>query len=192
MKIIFSTTLLLTILCSSIFSKVVAQTKIKTPEFKNTIGLLSVDKKAISQLEKKDGRIISKAKALGFGGETYSLTISGNSSGIQLENSDHTFIVKLPDNDTDPKMYVNLFKFEVNKSNRTVKIGKGNVMGMGGSKSTDITKANLIFTKVEDGIYLITTTETLPKGHYGFVLDFSSKGGFESKQNLMVFAFDVN
>jgi hypothetical protein len=168
---------------------VTAQSNLPVPEFKNTINQVDTTQKVLKNLEKANAEVDLKVKGLGYGGSELYLKISGSESSVTLQPSQATFVVKLPDLDTDPSTYVDLYKFDSDKDRRRVKIASRKLTGK--TRNVDIPNVDLSFAKISAGCYLITISETLKKGNYGFILDISSTGGFGSKQSTTVFAFDI-
>jgi hypothetical protein len=169
-----------------------AQGKYPAPEFKNTISQLDTLSKKLKNLEKAAAELDIKIKGLGYGGSESFLKISGLQSSVVLPSSQATFIVKLPDADTDPSTYIELYNFEADQDRRRVKIASRKMMGK--TRNVSVPTVSLGFSKIVSGIYLITTNQPLKKGSYGFVLDpasLSSGLALGSKQSATVFAFDI-
>lgn len=170
-----------------------AQQQYPLPEFKNTINQIDTVKLNLKDLEKINAEIDIKIKGFGYGGSESYLKLSGIKSTVDFQISEAVFIIKLPDAETDPSTYVELYKFESDKDRRKVKLSSRKLSGR--SKNVDIHKLELIFKKITPGNYLITVPKELVAGNYGFVIDPSSiSSGFTlgSKSSAIVFAFDLN
>jgi hypothetical protein len=169
-----------------------AQGKYPAPEFKNTINQLDTLSKKLKSLEKAAAELDIKVKGLGYGGSESFLKISGLQSSVVLPSSQAVFIVKLPDADTDPSTYIELYSFEADQDRRRVKIASRKMMGK--TRNVSVPTVSLAFSKIVSGVYLITTNQPLKKGSYGFVLDPASLNSglsLGSRQSATVFAFDI-
>lgn len=181
---------ILLITTSLILSNSIAQLNIPVPEFKNTIKQVDTSKKTLQNLEKAIGGFDRKIKALGYGGSEIYLRLNGIGSSVTFESTQATFVIKLPDSDTDPSSYVELYKFDSKRNKREVIVSK---MGyLGGVKTADIPKVDLIFSKISPGSYLITMSKALAKGSYGFIFDPASIVKQAATVSATVFAFDIN
>lgn len=161
-----------------VMTHTMAQSNLPIPEFTNTINQVDTIQKVLKNLEKKTAEFDLKIKGLGYGGSESYLSVSGNESSVALQSSQAVFIVKLPDTDIDPTSYVILYKFKSDKDKRRVKIASRKFMGQ--ARNIDIPTVDLSFTKISAGCYLITSSQPLKNGSYGFVLNA-----------LTVFAFDI-
>ncbi len=182
--------LLFTVMTGFINSK--AQGKYPAPEFKNTVSQLDTLSKKLKSLEKASAELDIKIKGLGYGGSESFLKISGLQSSVVLPSSQAVFIVKLPDADTDPSTYIELYSFESDQDRRRVKIASRKMMGK--TRNVTVPTVSLGFSKIISGVYLITTHQPLKKGSYGFVLDPASLNSglaLGAKQSATVFAFDI-
>ncbi len=169
-----------------------AQGKYPAPEFKNTISQLDTLSKKLKNLEKASAELDIKIKGLGYGGSESFLKISGLQSSVLLPSAQAVFIVKLPDAETDPSSYIELYSFESDQDRRRVKIASRKMMGK--TRNVTVPTVSLGFSKVVSGVYLITTNQPLKKGSYGFVLDPASLNSglaLGAKQSATVFAFDI-
>jgi hypothetical protein len=185
--------IILCITACTLLTQVKGQINLPLPEFKNTINQVDTVNKTLKNLEKASAEVDIKIKGLGYGGSETYLKISGKESSVTLEGGQATFVVKLPDADTDPTTYVELYKFDSDKDRRRVKIGSRKMLGK--TRNVDIPNVDLTFSKITSGCYLITVTQPLKKGSYGFVVDpasITSGVTLGSKQSATVFAFDFN
>ncbi len=175
-----------------LFLQLTAQQSLPVPEFKNTINHVDTINKTLRNLEKATAEVDIKIKGLGYGGSESFFKVSGKESSIVLESGQAFFVVKLPDADTDPTTYVELYKFESDKDRRRVKIGSRKLLGK--TRNVEIPNVNLSFSKISAGCYLITVAQILKKGNYGFVIDpasITSGVTLGSKHSATVFAFDI-
>lgn len=167
-----------------------AQLVLPVPEFKNTVNQVDTVNKSLSGLEKTTALLDGKFKAFGLGGKDIFLNIKNSTSTISLDQNQTNFVVKLPDAETDPSTFIELYKFEIKKDSRIVKIGKRNLMA--NAKQVDVYKPEIIFTKIIPGSFLITPLHPLTSGSYGFMFSSDVQSlGQSVKESTNVFAFDV-
>jgi len=130
-----------------------------------------------------------KIKALGLGGSNLYLKLLGNHSSVVVEQA--TFVVKMPDADTDPSSYVGLYKFNVEKDKRELLIAGQKAFG-NFNNNPNMPVMPLNFSKIIPGVYLITVQRELTHGSYGFVFDPDTLVKQASGMTATVFAFDIN
>ena len=174
-----------------VFNCTNAQSNIPTPEFKNTINHVDTIINKLSTLEKVNGKLNQKKKVFGFAGIYINLSLFGKSSTVSFDQNQATFVVKLPDADTDPSVYVELYRFTIDWDNRIALVSA--IKATGGSKQAPSPKVDLAFTKIIPGVYLVTIPQNLAKGNYGFLLDAPSllKQANEFS-GATIYAFDIN
>lgn len=176
-----------------VFTYTTAQLNIPIPEFKNTINQVDTSKKILKILEKVAAELDIKITGLAGASDSY-LKISGSQSSVTLQSSEATFVVKLPDSDTDPATYIELYKFDSDKDRRRVKISSRQMFGK--TKNVNIPKVDLTFLKISASNYLITIPQMLKRGNYGFIVDpasvIPSGATLGSNHTGTVFAFDIN
>ena len=166
--------------------------KVELPEFKNTIYIADTVNSKNLQLEKVTAEIDIKIKSFGYGGSDQSLKIANNKSTVELSDNQAVFIVKLPEPDIDPSTYIELYSLTNESDRRSVKLSSREMFGK--TRNVKPTIIELVFTKIETAIYLITPKNQIIKGSYCFLTDPSAiKSGVSvmSSKSTLVFAFDI-
>jgi hypothetical protein len=184
---------LLSMLTAGLLSLAVIQAKaqeptVPAPEFKNKVMFVKKD----NTLESLDNTDLSTDLKSKITGSDVFLKAMGTTASVSHSGSPkNRFIVKL-DTDTDPESAVELMQFTADKTARRILV---NAMASTG-KAKDITlpKFKLNFTKLADGVYLITPQEQLPDGEYVFIINrpsISVLGAAGGSQSMKGFCFFV-
>jgi hypothetical protein len=190
MKHLSKTVFTLLIFLSTLSLNASSQSTLPVPEFKNTVNQIDTAQKTLAGLEKTTALLDGKFKAFGLAGKEFFLNVKNISSTISFEPNQAIFIIKMPDSETDPNAFVELYKFEIKKDSRIIKVGKRSLMA--NAKQVDISKPEIVFTKVIPGCYLITTVHPLNSGSYGFMFSADVQSlGVSAKESTTVFAFDI-
>lgn len=161
---------------------------VAVPEFKNKVLVVNKDN-TLADLDNTDLQTEYKAKLTGSG----SVIIKAGNTTSAVKKSgtpEEHYIVKI-DGDTDPADAVELFKYDVQKKNRSIVIMT--VTSVGESQNTELPKQKLKFTKVQDGVWEINTVENLAKGEYFFLVNRPNIDvvGAASGKALKGFSFSV-
>ena len=134
------------------------------PEFKNKVMFVNKTN-TLAELESIALTLSSKA---GFGKGSNYLRVDGVTSSVSHSGTPkNRFIVKI-DPGTDPSTTIYLYKFEVDKKYRKILTG---TVGIGGVKDGKIVTMPLTFTKVSDGVYIVSPKDQLPDGEYVFTVN---------------------
>lgn len=184
MRIIFL--IILTCISSTIAN---AQSSIPVPEFKNSINHVDTVKNTLDNLEKNVGSMSQKIKTLGLRGSDLYLKLLGSHSSVIIEKA--TFVVKLPDSDTDPSSYIALYRLTSDKDKRELLIA-GQKAFSNFNNNANMPKVELNFSKIIPGVYLITVQKELTRGSYGFIFEPETLVKQASGMTATVFAFDIN
>lgn len=118
-------------------------------------------------LERVDGIIELKGKAMGYGGVEMTYSADGLKSSVRTKGENMKFFIKIEDN-SDPSESFVLCPAVVKKSARKFKAVKLNMMGKPVPEST----AHLIYfksKKVKDKIFELWTESPLPSGEYALL-----------------------
>lgn len=135
------------------------------PEFKNKVMFVEADDN-LSELEKTD---LSTSLKIGMvGNANLKIVAKGKEAAVKhAGTTSENYIVKI-EQDMDPEVAVELFKFEKSKKGRSFLVA---AMAMSKDKAIDLPKAKLTFKKVIDGVYMISTKEKLEEGEYCFMIN---------------------
>lgn len=145
----------------------VAQNKIPLPSTISEINYYARSSNTLQSLEKGRASLVTKAKALGYGGSTTNFELPGNKSSFRIAASDSTlFIVTLGDGMGEPSAWFNLFAVTIKKGKR---IGNWvNSKAFAGKNSTgNIVAFNS--RKISGNSFEIILPPGLEKGEYMFV-----------------------
>lgn len=148
-----------------------AQVSVDEPEFAEQILVLKSDSEGIL-LPRESASIKAKAAAslylTGIGKVKSRITLDGNASGVKIGKSNVTrFIVRGADNNTDPKSFISIFKFEVKKNKRQAQIAE--VGTFSGSSVNSLSHIDFNAKKYGESSYLIVI-DNLESGEYGIML----------------------
>lgn len=157
------------------------------PEFKNKVMFVQPDKTLV-ELDRTD---MNSDLHSNFGGHSeVNLVANGKVSSItHAGTTTDKYIVKIEPG-TDPSNSVELFTFEVAKKNRKILVAE---MSMGKDKTVELTKVKLLFTKVADGVYEISTATKLEAGEYCFLVNRPNISifGAANAQSIVGYCFSV-
>lgn len=159
------------------------------PDFKNQPMLLKDGK--LEKLEKQTVEQKVKAKAMGYGGTSSFIMLTGCCSPVVLD-SKPTFVIKVED-DVDPESVIYLRKVaKANKKGRELEMARVSAFAAYGAKGKSVKKndSGLEFTKISDNVYSCVPIEPLTPGEYAF-LNVSQGGAIGGGSNSLVFAFGV-
>ncbi len=143
------------------------------PEFKNVPMLLKADG-SLGKLEKVVAEVKSKTKGFSYGASVVTfVNILGEKSPVVINPADASFIVKLPDADTDPETAWNLTKVIPAKKSRELELAQSAAAmaaAFGGKgKSVKRDDVKLEYEKVEPGVYKFRPVTPLESGtEYAF------------------------
>lgn len=127
------------------------------PDFKNVPMLLKADG-SLAKLEKVVAEVKSKTKGFSYGASVVTfINILGEKSPVVIDPADASFIVKMPDAETDPETAWNLTKVIPAKKTRELELAQsaaaiGAAFGAKG-KSVKRDDVKLEYEKVEPGVY---------------------------------------
>jgi hypothetical protein len=88
----------------------------------------------------------------------------------------------------DPETVVELFKLATDKNSRFIQVGS---ISMGSSKPAELPKQKLSFSKMADGVYMITPREPLSPGEYAFIINRPATVPLGGSASAMGQAFSV-
>jgi len=157
------------------------------PEFKNKVQLVTAENQ-LGDLDNTDLQTDYKPSLSGSG--TARITAGGVKSKVKLSgNITDRFVVKI-DKDTDPADAVELFRFTVEKKMRVIPVV---TIKMGKQRDAELPKQQLKFTKVEDGVWLVSTDAQLSPGEYVFMIERPNIDimGASAGKSLKGFCFNV-
>ncbi len=161
-----------------------AQTKpMPVPEFKNKVMYQKKDS-TLSDLDNTDMQAQYKPSMTGSA-STFIMAAGTTSAVKRVGSPANKFIVKI-DADVDPENVVELLKFTVDKKNRKIIIAS---YVMGTAKDVTLPKQKLTFTKVGDGVWIVSPAAQLEAGEYAFFVNrpnvdiLGSTGGKPIKGN---------
>ncbi|RYE23510.1 MAG: hypothetical protein EOP51_10275 [Sphingobacteriales bacterium] len=168
------------------FSAKAQDTEVPTPEFKNKVMYVKKDNTLV-ELENTD--LQTDLKTSMAGSSKVFIKASGNHASVKHSGSPKNRFVIWIEAGTDPQSAVELLKFDADKKTRKMTV---NTMGL--AKDKEIPKQKLVFTKVKDGVYLISPSTQLEAGEYMFMVnrpnvDFMSAASGNS--GMKGFAFYV-
>lgn len=155
------------------------------PEFKNKVMVLTKN----NTLENLETTTLTYGVKSGFGKGSVFLKADEPHASITYDPaSGNKFIVKIAQ-DTDPETIVTLYNFTVEKKYRKI-VTAG--VGMGSAKDIDLPTAKLNFTKVQDGVYLLSTVKPLEAGEYIFMVNQPLTGPGASEAKGQAFSVPEN
>jgi hypothetical protein len=157
------------------------------PDFKNQPMLLQDGR--LVKLEKQTSEMKTKAKAMGWGGASNFIFLSGENSPVTVP-SNPVFYIKV-DDDVDPETVFYLTKVtKFNKNGREIEMMRVSAFaGYGGKgKSTKEGQIACNYEKVEGTVFKFFPLEPLESGEYAFV---SVSQGTTGSSQSMVYAFGV-
>ncbi|MBX2907755.1 MAG: hypothetical protein KF744_17045 [Taibaiella sp.] len=151
------------------------------PEFKNKVMVLTKN----NTLENLETTTLTYGVKSGFGKGSVFLKADGQHASTTYDpTSGNKFIVKIV-KDTDPETLVTLYNFTVEKKYRKI-VTAG--VGFGNAKDIELPTPKLNFTKVQDGVYIITPVKPLEPGEYIFMVDQPLTGPGASEAKGQAFA----
>ncbi|MBX2904187.1 MAG: hypothetical protein KF872_11600 [Chitinophagales bacterium] len=162
------------------------------PEFKNVPMLLKADG-SLAKLEKQVAEVKSKTKGFSYGASVVTfVNILGEKSPVVIDPSEASFIVKLPDADTDPETAWNLTKVIPAKKSRELELAQSAaaIAGAFGAKGKSVKRDDikLEYEKVEPGVYKFRPVTPLVSGTE-YALQNTISGG---ASNTTVFLFGTS
>lgn len=160
------------------------------PDFKNQPMLLKDGK--LEKLEKQTVEQKMKAKAMGYGGTSSFILLTGCCSPV-VTSSTPTFVIKV-EADVDPESVIFLRKIEkANKKGREIEMSRISAFAAYGAKGKSVKKndSGLEFTKISDGVYSFVPVAPLTPGEYAF-LNVSQGGAMGGGSNSLIYAFGVH
>lgn len=159
----------------------VGQSKNIEPEYIGQVAIINADS-TIMLLQKETTEMKTKTSKWGMlpvpgagalDKSKVNLIVKGASSPTKLSKGSVTLIVKVTDNNVDPKQAFGIFKFEVKKKNRQYLLAEaGLISGMKATTSFNTVESNV--KKYGSNCYLVTI-ENLEAGEYGITTgDFTN------------------
>ncbi len=148
-----------------------AQVTVAEPEFAEQVLVLTSDSEG-TLLPRESGAIKTKAAAslylTGIGKVKSRITLNGPTSQVKVANTGVTrLIVRAIDNNTDPKSFISVFKFEAKSKKRQAQIAE--VGTFTGSSVNSLSNIDFNAKKYGESSYLIVI-DGLDSGEYGILL----------------------
>ena len=168
-----------------------AQVTVEEPEFAEQSLILTSDSEGVL-LPRESASIKTKAGAsmylTGIGKIKSRITLDGNTSKVKVAQGASTrLIVRSVDNRTDPKSFINIFKFEVKKNKRQAQIGE--VGTFTGSSVNSLNNIDFNAKKYGESSYLIVI-DGLEAGEYGILLGDPNNVTEKSQWKVTTFAIE--
>ena len=182
---------ILLLFCAIFTNSIIAQVRVSEPEFAEQIALLTSDTTSVI-LERENGYLKTKAGAslylVGIGKIKSRITIDGAKSISKVLGSKNTrLIIKAEDNKTDPKSFIDIFKFDVYKNKeRRYQIAEAGTLSA--VKSNNLSSIDYVAKKYGETSYLILLADLTP-GEYGIILGDPNKEN--TKNNMKITTFTV-
>jgi len=163
----------------------------KTPDPKFLNHIYYYGKDTLTDLEQASAHMISRTKALGYGGSEGGYSMDGEKSAVRFSSGDNIrFAVKMDVPMGDPSMMMRLYKFTAKKGSREAIVSSQAGRYQKGKNHDDAdTPYNI--EKSGNDTYLITATSKLAPGEYGFLNMMMMRGG-GMKVTYTVFAFGID
>lgn len=160
------------------------------PEFSDETLLLTSDSTSI-KLPRENASINTKASASMYlfeiGKIKSRVTLQGKESSAQVPHTPVIrLIVKAQDNNTDPHSFINIFKFDLKKSERRIQISETGTFS--GSKKNSLAKIDYQAEKYGESSYLLTIQD-LAEGEYGISL--GDPNSLSGKNQLKITTFGI-
>ena len=167
-----------------------AQVSVAEPEFAEQTLILKSDSEGIL-LPRESASIKTKAAAslylTGIGKVKSRITLNGATSNVQVPNEGSArLVVRGVDNNTDPKSFISLFKFEVKGKKRQAQISE--IGTFTGSSVNSLSNIDFNAKKYGEASYLILI-DGLESGEYGILLGDPNK--VTEKNQFKVTTFSV-
>lgn len=148
-----------------------AQVTVAEPEFADQILLLVNDNKGVL-LSRENGTVKAKAGAslylVGIGKVKSRLTLPGKMSTSKVKGGATTrLIIKAKDNETDPRSFVSIMKFEVTGKERRYQLFETGTLSK--TESNNLSSVDFNAKKYGKSSYYVVL-EDLKPGEYGIVL----------------------
>lgn len=148
-----------------------AQVAVEEPEFSDETLMLVSDTEGV-KLKRESATIKTKAGAsliiTGIGKIRSKLTIKGEASASTVKGSSTTrLIVRADDNKTDPTSFINIFKFEIKKGDRTFLLSQLGTFT--GAEECNTSGVEFKAKKYGESSYYIVM-EDLEPGEYGILI----------------------
>ncbi len=166
------------------------QITVEEPEFAEQSLVLTSD--AAGKLLPRENAVLkTKAAAslylTGIGKIKTRITLNGkNSTTIVKKEPTIKLIVKAVDNKTDPKSFINLFKFEVKQNKRQALVSELGTFS--GASENSLSSIDYNAKKYGESSYLISLDNLTP-GEYGMIM--GDPNALTKKNTLMVTTFRV-
>lgn len=162
------------------------------PEFAEQIALLTSDTTSVI-LERENGYIKTKAGAslylTGIGKIKSRITIDGIKSISKITGSKNTkLIVKAEDNKTDPKSFINVFKFDIYK-NKERRYQLAEVGTLSATKTNNLSSVDFDAKKYGEASYLLSLSDLTP-GEYGILLGDPNKENTKNSMKITTFTVE--
>ena len=178
--------IILLLFCAIFTNSIIAQVRVSEPEFAEQIALLTSDTTSVI-LERENGYLKTKAGAslylVGIGKIKSRITIDGAKSISKVLGLKNTrLIIKAEDNKTDPKSFIDIFKFDVYKNKeRRYQIAEAGTLSA--AKSNNLSSIDYVAKKYGETSYLILLADLTP-GEYGIILGDPNKEN--TKNNMKI------
>ena len=169
-----------------------AQVRVAEPEFAEQIALLTRDTTSVI-LERENGYIKTKVGAslylTGIGKIKSRITIDGIKSISKITGSKNTIlIVKAEDNKTDPKSFINIFKFDIYK-NKERRYQLAEVGTLSATKNNNLSSVDFDAKKYGEASYLLYISDLTP-GEYGILLGDPNKENTKNSMKITTFTVE--
>lgn len=147
---------------------------------------------SLAELEQSSARMVSKTKAMGFGGSEGDFQIAGEKSTKRIKAGDTIrFVFKSVTTMMDPTMMIRLYRFYPKKGGREAVVnGQGGAYNKG-KTSTNENEISFNVLKEPDGFILIPANK-LVAGEYGFLNMMMINNAGSGNISFTVFAFGVD
>jgi hypothetical protein len=154
-----------------------APAKVVEPEYNFIVFALDSTNGSLIPLERKQGNLQTKIRALGYGGAKGSTVFSGESSPLRFKADQKIeFVVRFDSTGTDPSTVVALEVLTKSKGKRELQIVQVGAFGTHSGTTNGQAAKSLNFAKYGEHSYRFTSAEPLNKGEYAVM----SKGSTES------------
>ena len=161
------------------------------PQYLNHIYYYRGD--SLVELQQTSGKMVSKTKAMGYGGSEGGLLVQGEKSSVRIKGGDSVrFAIKTGMSMMmDPSMMIRLYKFSPKKGDREAVLSSEGGMYNRDKSTTNAAEIPFNIQKGTDD-YIIIPASRLAPGEYGFMNLMMVNGAGSRNMSYAVFVFGVD
>ena len=172
--------ILLTLSCFFLFAITAAASADadNEPQYVGNFAAMGKDGKYIA-LERVTAEVVTRVRALGFGGGETHVSVSGAASPIRFKVGEPIeFVVKVASQDKDPLGFVQFYRLKVSHRNRILPAANVGAFGLKATSQVHSSDVTYSATKLGTDFFVITPLTPLQPGEYALSTVEDGQVGF--------------